>query len=172
MDLNMFTQTIIPVKDKLFRFAYAILGNAMEAEDVVQEVLIKLWNQREHIDQIQNLDAWCIRVTKNLAIDKTRSVHRRAFDLPEQTEMADRSVNPHRAAELGDAVEKVKQLMNRLPASQRMVMQLRDIEGLAYDEIAQQLELSMEQVKVYLHRARKTIREQLIKTESYGLQNH
>ncbi len=172
MNLEMFTKTVIPIKDKLYRLALRVVGNPMEAEDVVQEVFIKLWNQREQADQIQNLEAWCVRVTKNLSIDKLRSGHRKMGDLPTGMEFHDDGVSPHKAAELGDAVENIRRMILRLPESQRAVIQLRDIEGLSYQEVADALDLSMEQVKVYLHRARKTIREQIIQNEKYGIENH
>ncbi|HMR44589.1 MAG TPA: RNA polymerase sigma factor, partial [Saprospiraceae bacterium] len=92
--------------------------------------------------------------------------------LPTGMEFHDDGVSPHKAAELGDAVENIRRMILRLPESQRAVIQLRDIEGLSYQEVADALDLSMEQVKVYLHRARKTIREQIIQNEKYGIENH
>jgi RNA polymerase sigma-70 factor (ECF subfamily) len=173
MDLKMFTQTILPFKDKLFRFACRLLGDATEAEDVVQETLIKLWNAREKFDEIQNPEAWCIRVARNLAIDRLRSTqHKSTSALPDGKEWQDTSANPYQQTERSSVVELVKKLMNRLPPNQKMVMQLRDLEGMTYEEISKTLEISMEQVKVNLHRARKTIREQIIQNESYGLRHH
>jgi RNA polymerase sigma-70 factor (ECF subfamily) len=170
MDLQMFQNTILPIKDKLFRFALRIVGNPMEAEDVVQEVFIKVWKGRNQLSEIQNLEAWCMSVTRNLSIDKVRSKFRRETDLPEGADWTDPNISPHKSAELTDAVSRVKSLMAALPDAQRQVMELRDIEEMTYQEIADTLELSMEQVKVYLHRARKSIREQLIQSESYGIQ--
>jgi RNA polymerase sigma-70 factor (family 1) len=170
MDLIKFQNTILPIKDKLFRFALRIVGNPMEAEDVVQEVFIKLWKNKTKLDEINNLEAWCMSVTRNLSIDKVRSKFRRETELPEGIDWKDNNISPHKNAELSDAVARVRKLMQQLPESQRQVMELRDIEELSYQEVADALELSMEQVKVYLHRARKTIREQLIQSESYGLQ--
>ncbi|MCB0663078.1 MAG: sigma-70 family RNA polymerase sigma factor [Saprospiraceae bacterium] len=170
MDLVTFQNTILPIKDKLFRFALRIVGNPMEAEDVVQEVFIKMWNNRYNMAEIKNHEAWCMSVTRNLSIDKVRSKFRRETGIPEGTDWRDEGLSPHKSAELTDAVSRVRQLMETLPESQRRVMELRDIEEMSYQEIADLLELTMEQVKVYLHRARKTIRQQLIQSESYGLQ--
>ncbi len=70
MTIKKFTQQITPIKDRLYRFAMRMVDNAAEAEDVVQEVLIKLWQKRADLPQIQNLEAWSIRLTKNLSLDK------------------------------------------------------------------------------------------------------
>ena len=67
-----FTQRIAPMQNKLFRFALRFVADAAEAEDIVQEALIKVWNRRNELDQYRNLEAWCMTVTKNLALDKLK----------------------------------------------------------------------------------------------------
>jgi len=172
MDIKQFTSEILPYKNKLYRFAYRIVGNMAEAEDVVQEVMIKLWNQREKLHEYSNLEAWCIRMTKNLSIDKTRSKHHKMGFIPDGFDMMANQHNPHQVTESNDTVDRIKQMMNALPPKQKEVMHLRDIEGLSYKEIEAQLRIPMNQVKVYLFRARKFIKNQLISTESYGLKKH
>ncbi|MEM6966906.1 MAG: sigma-70 family RNA polymerase sigma factor [Bacteroidota bacterium] len=169
MDIKQFTSDILPYKNKLYRFALRIVGNAAEAEDVVQEVMIKLWNQREKLHEYSNLEAWCVRMTKNLSIDKTRSKHFKMGIIPEGFDISTDHYNPHRVAESQDTMTRIKHLINSLPPKQRDVMQLRDIEGMSYKEIEEQLQIPMNQVKVYLFRARKFIKSQLINSESYGL---
>lgn len=169
MDIKQFTSEILPYKNKLYRFALRIVGNAAEAEDVVQEVMIKLWKQREKLHEYSNLEAWCVRMTKNLSIDKTRSKHYKMGIIPEGFDISTDHYNPHRVAESQDTMARIKNLINSLPPKQRDVMQLRDIEGLSYKEIEEQLQIPMNQVKVYLFRARKFIKNQLINSESYGL---
>ena len=83
MDIKQFKSEIIPYKNKLYRFAYRIVGNGAEAEDVVQEVMIKLWNQRGKLHQYNSIEAWCIQMTKNLSIDKTRSKHYKVGIIPD-----------------------------------------------------------------------------------------
>ena len=67
MNLEAFQTRVLPAKNKLFRFAFRLLGSSEEAKDVVQEVLIKVWNGREQMAEVQNLEAWCMRITKNLS---------------------------------------------------------------------------------------------------------
>jgi RNA polymerase sigma-70 factor (ECF subfamily) len=171
MDLQEFTKTIDPIKNKLYRFALRYVKNPQEAEDVVQEVFIKLWNNREQMQEINNVEAWCMRVTRNLSIDKLRSKHNRTDDIPEGTNWLDNSAGPDKQTELNEAVEKIKKWIEELPEAQRNVIQLRDIEEFSYKEIAEALEISMELVKVNLHRARKVIRKKILESDSYGIQD-
>ena len=169
MTLDSFKIQILPLKDKLYRFALRILGNHAVAEDVVQEVMIKIWKDRENLGGIKNLEAWCMRLTKNLSIDKTRGKHYNLNAIPDNFDMVQLAAGPQKLAELNDTVDKVKKLMTELPDTQRMAMQLRDVEGMTYKEIAEILEIQLDQVKVNIYRARKYIRLKLIKEESYGL---
>lgn len=170
MDLQDFKQTILPIKDKLFRYAFRIVKDADEAQDVVQEVFIKLWNKRHEWDKYQNIEALCMRMTRNLAIDKTRSKHRRVQSLDTAYNVMENTASPERLTESNDTMSQIKSMIDGLPNKQKEIMQLRDIEGLSYKEIAAALKMPMSQVKVYLFRARKQIREQLVNSELYGLQ--
>jgi RNA polymerase sigma-70 factor (ECF subfamily) len=169
MDLKDFQTHILPYKNKLFRFAMSIVGNATEAEDVVQEVFIKIWQNRQQINKLNSLEAWSMKLTKNLSIDKLRSKHRRTDGLENIVEISSREATPDKATELNDTMSRIKALMFQLPEKQRQILQLRDIEGMTYEEISQVLELPLNQIKVNLFRARKQIRAKLLKSESYGL---
>lgn len=171
MDLQEFSKTIEPIKNKLYRFALKYVKNPMEAEDVVQEVFIKLWKNREQMPEINSVEAWCMRVTRNLSIDKLRSKHNRTDDIPEGMDWLDKGALPDKQAELNETVENVKQWISELPEAQRNVIQLRDIEQFTYKEIAAALDVSMELVKVNLHRARKAIRKKLLDSDSYGIKD-
>ncbi|MEL6866803.1 MAG: RNA polymerase sigma factor [Bacteroidota bacterium] len=169
MSLKNYKSEVLSHKNKLYRFALRIVGNVAEAEDVVQEVLIKMWKSRSQLGQFQNTEAWCMKMTKNLSIDKLRSKHRQTSTLPEAYELSARTASPYQQAEMGDTVSHIRTLMEALPDKQRMTMQLRDIEGMSYKEIAEVLDIPLNQVKVNLFRARQYIRTQLINKESYGL---
>ena len=142
-----------------------IVNHAAEAEDVVQEVFIKLWNNRQQLEAIQNVEAWCITATKNLSIDKLRSKHQRLQPMKAGFDLHDHSATPFQATAEHDVFDQVKKLINELPEKQRDIMQLRDIEGMSYHEIADALGLPPDQVKVYLFRARKTVRKGLVQLE-------
>ncbi|MCC6726385.1 MAG: RNA polymerase sigma factor [Saprospiraceae bacterium] len=163
MNQEAFKTKILPIKNRLYRFALGIVGQAAEAEDVVQEVFIKLWNQRSQMDTISNVEAWCITATRNLSIDKLRSKHQRLQPIAAGFDLHDQAATPYEAIVTNDVFDQVRSLMNRLPEKQRDIMQLRDIEGLSYQEIAEALNVPMDQVKVYLFRARKAVREALVR---------
>lgn len=172
MTLEMFTSQVLPLKNKLHRFATRFLGDEVEAQDVVQEVLIKVWHRREELDNVENLEAWCMTVTRNLSLDKVKSSKRKnTVQMPEGLDVSeDNRRTPYHSTAAGDMMNKINRLMNTLPEKQRQIMQLRDIEGFSYKEISDILTLDLNQVKVNLFRARKYIREKLFELNAYGLQ--
>lgn len=167
-----FEQLTYSIKDKLFRFSLRITGNQMEAEDVVQEVFIKVWDKRQEMSAVQNPEAYCMTLTKNLSLDKIRSKHRQTIEIGEAVYITDSKSTPYQSIEKADMMGRIKQMMVELPEKQKMVMHLRDIEGMSYDEIAVQLEMPLAQVKVYLHRARNCIREKMMAAEKFGTGNN
>lgn len=167
--LRDFHQRVLPVQHKLYRFALRILGSTQEAEDVVQEVLMRVWQRRTEMQGWHNMEAWCMRMAKNLSLDQLKSGHRRFTDERETLpDTASDAQTPDLLAEQGEMMAHIHRLIAALPEKQRMVIQLRDIEDYSYQEIAEILEISLDQVKVNLFRARKQLRTQLQLTESYG----
>lgn len=161
MQPDAFTHIVNQLKDKLFRLALRWLPDVAEAEDAVQEVFIKLWQQRDNLKEVQNLEAWSVRMTRNLCIDKLRARKMPqgewypGFDLPDQTLGAD-----HQLAG-AETIQGIKRLMQHLPDKQRQVMELRDLEDYSYQEISEALGISLSQVKINLFRARQQLREAL-----------
>ena len=167
-----FRADVLPLKDMLFRLALRITLDSAEAEDVVQETLIKVWNQREKWPQIESIEAFTTTICRNLALDRNKlHANRVALLSADEHDTPDTSIraNPERQAETNDQVSLVKKLMDQLPEKQRTCMQLRDIEGKAYKEIAEVMGISEQQVKVNIVRARQTIRQRFTETEKYGL---
>lgn len=154
-----FRANVLPMKDKLFRLAQRITLDRQEAEDITQETLIRIWEQRDLWHQIENMEAYALTICRRLALDYVKKVQLKAEkerDVAEyQRSMADDN------NEGDDRMEAVRTLMDQLPEVQRTVMLLRDIEGYRYDEIADMTSLTETQVKVYLHRARTRVKEAL-----------
>jgi RNA polymerase sigma factor (sigma-70 family) len=169
MTLNPFLNQLMPLKDKLYRLALRVVGNETEAEDVVQEVFIKMWHKREEADQIQNKEAWCVQLTKNLAIDKSRSKHRRTSSIDNHVDLVGIHPLPDQVTETNDTLSLLHQLIAELPHNQKMVIQLRDIEGHSYQEIAELLDLPLNTIKVTLFRARQFLKTQIEKANDYGI---
>ncbi|UYQ95144.1 RNA polymerase sigma factor [Chitinophaga horti] len=171
MSLELFLSQVMPVKPKLLRFAYRLLGNEEDAKDIIQDALMKVWHHKERMNELQNLEAWCMRITRNLALDRMKSKKfRQSDDLDHVRELPANTRNPHANMEQSDTMKKVHQVIQSLPEKYRTLIQLRDMDGYAYQEIADILEIDLNEVKVNLHRARKTVREQLQNMHVYGLQ--
>ena len=170
MNLEAFQIRVLPAKNKLYRFAYRLLNDEEEARDVVQEVMIKVWNGRERMDEVQNWEAWCMHITKNLSFDRIRSRQRKSTDrMEEGFDARSQTLSPQETTELGESMIQINQLIAALPEKQRQVIHLRDIEGYSYSEICEILDLDMSQVKVNLFCARNFVRERLMKINAYGL---
>lgn len=164
-----FREDILPLKDKLFRLALRITFDRAEAEDIVQDTLIRVWNKREEWQQMDSIEAYCLTIARNLAIDRSQKMESQNLELtPETQEMPDAKM-PDQLMEQNEQLSIIHRLINELPEKQRSILQLRDIEGKNYKEIAVILGLTEEQVKVNLFRARQRIRLQYNEINDYGL---
>jgi RNA polymerase sigma-70 factor (ECF subfamily) len=160
-----FRNNILPLKNELYRLALRITMNAADAEDVVQETMMKVWNRRDQWDQIESIEAFCLTICRNLSLDKVRRMDNQAQTLDAAYDPKDQGVasNPEEQAIQSDRVRLVRQMISQLPEKQRSCMQLRDMEGKSYKDIATVLDITEEQVKVNIFRARQTIREKFKK---------
>jgi len=157
-----FQTDILPLKDKLYRLALRITLNPAEAEDVVQETMIKVWNRRDSWSTIDNMEAFCLTICRNLALDKTRYMGNQNLSLDDQVQPITQHpspITPEEQTIQRDRVSMVRRLIDQLPEKQRSCMQLRDIEEKSYKDIATILNITEEQVKVNIFRARQTIRQ-------------
>ena len=166
-----FRNDILPLKNELYRLALRITLNPAEAEDIVQETMIKVWNKREQWNDIESIEAFCLTICRNISLDKMRkmenqnqSLEESEHDAPDQSY----SSNPEEQAMQQDKLMLIRRLINALPEKQRSAMQLRDFEGKSYKEIAQIMDISEEQGKINIFRARQTIRKKFLETEEYG----
>ena len=166
-----FRNDVLPLKNELFRLALRITLNRAEAEDVVQETMIKVWNKRDQWDEIDSIEAFCLTICRNISLDKIKKAENQNQSIEEGHDAPDLSYtsNPEEQAMQRDRIQLIRQLIDHLPEKQRSCMQLRDFEGKSYKEIAQVLGISEEQVKINIFRARQTIKKKFIETEDYGL---
>ena len=160
-----FQSDILPLKNELYRMALRITMNAADAEDVVQETMMKVWNRRDQWDQIESIEAFCLTICRNLSLDKVRRMDNQTQSLDAAYDPKDLGVssNPEEQAIQSDRIRLVRQMISQLPEKQRSCMQLRDMEGKSYKDIATILDITEEQVKVNIFRARQTIREKFKK---------
>ncbi len=153
----------LPFKDRLYRLALGIVGDTYDAEDIIQELLIKIWNRIDQYNEIENKEAWCMTVTRNLAIDKIRSRKASVQDIEDYSFLRDNDITPDKKLEDNDRMNSILSLVNELPEKQRMIVYLRDVEGYSYKEIAEITDYTLDFIKVSLHRARKTLKDALLK---------
>ncbi len=161
-----FLSDILPLKNKLYRTALRITHDACEAEDIVQNTLIKVWDRRNDKDEIKSAEAFALTVCRNLSLDFVKNKSRNNLSLDDIANMPlPSSDDPLQRLARQDSVARIEFIINSLPEKQRTCIQLRDIEGLSYKEIAAVMSITEEQVKINIFRARKTVREKIPKPE-------
>ena len=168
MNQNEFVQLISPFKDKIFRVAKRLLVSTEEAEDATQEVLVKLWSRNETLDAYNSVEAVAMTMTKNYCLDQLKS--KRAGNMKiVHNNFTDREAGLQQKVEDRDTWNWVEKIMNDLPEQQKLIVQMRDIEEMEFEEIGKILEMNESAIRTALSRARKTIREKMIKTHHYGI---
>lgn len=170
MLLEEFKHSVLPVKNKLYRFALRYLGNEDEAQDVVQEVLIKAWDRRADLHLYRSVEAWCMKLTRNISLNKLKSGHYSKTDiLDDELTLKYQSQSPYESTETQDTLNNIQRFMQQLPPLQKQVLQLRDVEGYSYEEISEILNISLGQVKINLFRARQSLKKNLQSINAYGI---
>lgn len=168
MNQNDFVQITNLFKDKLFRLAKRLLVSTEEAEDATQEVLVKLWNKNESLQQYKNIEAVAMTITKNHCLDQLKS--KRALNLSiAHNNYIDQQSTAEQKTEVNDNLEWVEKIINQLPEQQRVLIQLRDVEQYEYFEIAKIVDMTESAIRTTLSRTRKTIREKMQQKHNHGI---
>ncbi|MCH2214649.1 MAG: sigma-70 family RNA polymerase sigma factor [Flavobacteriales bacterium] len=164
-----FQREVFSHRHKMYRFAMSFLKNEEEAKDIVQEVLMKLWETKNELSEIKNLEAWCMTLTRNKSLDALKRSGKRLNDrLDVHHEPAhSTSDTPLDIVAEKESIANVKKLADKLPEKQKTAFTLREIQGYSYLEICDIMSISMSQCKVNIFRARNTLKEELTKQYSY-----
>jgi len=167
MTIEEYTQRLLPIRDKLFRLASRFLSDSDDARDMVQDTYLKLWSSKTNLDDVRNMEAMAMAVTRNLCLDKLKS-HATKYRSPEPAEYenADHRT-PDQHTEHAEMRQWIHRLVNSLPEQQRTVMHLRDVEGLEMEQIALITGQTPNAARVNLSRARKRVKEELEKIYAY-----
>lgn len=158
--MSDFNNIWIPLADRFYRVAYYLLESEEDAEDALQELYLKLWAARSGLSAVQNPSAYGISMLKNICIDRIRKrMVRKAEPLdkvphPEDTHTESRT-------DIKDALRYLLQEMEKLPDKQRVVLRMRAVEGLEYEDIARRTGLSEVYIRVLVTMARKTLRSKI-----------
>lgn len=163
-----FLTVVMPFKDKLYRMAKRLLVSKEEAEDVTQEILMRLWSKKNGMQRYSSTEAFAMTMTKNLCLDRLKSKQAQHitlahsnYDVPSEaleTQM-----------EVADSVAWVQRIMDTLPAQQKIILQLRDVEQYSFEEIEAIVAMKPTAIRVALSRARKTVKQQLIEKHRHGI---
>lgn len=159
MPASLFKQLLLPLYPRLQRVALRMLGNVEDAEDMVQEVYMKLWGKREELPDVQNMEAYCVALTKNMCIDRLRLAEVDRVDVDDVPLSLAAADDVASLLERQDTIEQVKLIIETLPEKQQQVITLRDIRDCTFEEIEERTGLTAVNVRALLSRARKTIRE-------------
>ncbi|HET8885065.1 MAG TPA: sigma-70 family RNA polymerase sigma factor [Salinimicrobium sp.] len=168
MKHKTFIELVGPAKDKMYRLALRLLVSKEAAEDAVQEVLMKLWSRNEKMSTYKNVEAFAMTMTKNYCFDQLKLKQNNNLKIVHNN-YEDHKSSPHQILEVDDELNFVKEIVENLPEQQKVIFQLRDVEQYDFEEIAKMLEMNQTAIRVALSRARKTIREEIVKKHKYGI---
>lgn len=167
-----FKQRFLPMSRKLYGVALRFCGNPQDAEDIVQDAYVRLWERRDRLLLAENAEAYCVAMTKDICLDRIRSGKTRAtVCMPENLRVAD-SGSVSEEAETKDYAGIMRRCIDRLPQRQRQLVTMRDVNGLSYSEISQATGINEVNIRVTLSRARNTLREQFKHIRDYGNKRH
>jgi len=158
MELKDYNACVQQWADALFRFACKCTGNEEDARDVVQNSFEAMWKKRADVP-VEKAKAFLFQVAYNQSVDNFRKQNKVVYMAEELPEAG---YSPRQA----DVKKVLDRALARLEEQARALILLKDYEGYRYDEIAQITGLTETQVKVYLHRARKTLKEYLVRVEN------
>lgn len=163
MKSEKFNIAVLPLQDKLFRFAVSILKNMDNAEDALQEIMVKLWERRSELTKYNSVEAFAMKMMKNHCIDRLRK-QRVTTDINDNL-LGANGKTPEKEAIIKDTANLAHRLIEQLPSTQQIIIRLRDVEEYDLDEIAEIMEMTPSAVRTNLSRARQTVRERLLKAE-------
>ncbi len=164
-----FRKVFLPEGRRLYALAFRYLNNREEAEDVVQEVMMKLWEERKKAGSYENPAAWCTTVTRNYCIDLLRRRKRMIQDdISGVKEAMEAGNDIFSQSDGSEAASLVNGIVERMKEPYRSAVILRDIEGYSYEEAAETMQTSVGSLRTILSRARKSIREEMERIYNYG----
>ena len=122
-----FRDDVLPLKDKIFRLALRITLSRAEAEDIVQDVLIKVWNRRDDLAEVDSIEAYSLTVCRNLSLDRLQRKENDNVNLDDAPPTEADDAPPDLQMIRNERIDNIKRLIERLPIPQRAAMQLRDM---------------------------------------------
>jgi RNA polymerase sigma factor (sigma-70 family) len=156
---------VLTLSGNVYPLAKRLLVSDELAHDAVQQSMMKLWENRKQLDSCINLKAFVFRVVRNVCLDELKKKKPVYFDNPDSLKNQP-NYHPHQH-EKDELVGIIQKLIYSLPDNQREVIQMRDIDGLEFDEIAELIGRDIPYTRVLLSRARKNVKEKIEKIYAY-----
>lgn len=156
MTSKEFTDIYVPLGESLYRVAFNILETSQDASDAVQDLYVKLWDSLDTLDNVHNPKAYCITLLRNICIDRIRRQSRM-----KSTALADQPASepdPLGKVEEREELNRIARAMEKLPESQRKILEMRVLQDMSYDRIAAETGISSLSLRVLLSRARKSLK--------------
>ncbi|MDR0961119.1 MAG: RNA polymerase sigma factor [Mediterranea sp.] len=158
MNIDQFKTVVLPLRDNLLRYARLFTHHVEDAEDAVQETMIRLWNRRDELERYQSIEAFATTLTRNICIDSWRGRHTTVDFTEALTEQASHET-PEQLLEVEDELRLIHEIIETLPTLQRSILRLKDVEAYETDEIAAITGCTPEAIRKNLSRARKQVRQ-------------
>ncbi|MGO2357517.1 MAG: RNA polymerase sigma factor [Mesonia sp.] len=169
MNQKLFLEFVNPIKDKIYRLSLRLLVSKDAAEDATQEVMIRLWNMKDKLEDYRSPQALAMTITKNYCFDQLKAKKNNNLRIIHSNYEDGKKTSLQKEIEAKDELLKVKEIIKSLTEQEQMLIQLRDIEQLEYEEMVEITEMNPTAIRVALSRARKKIRKEILKKHNYGI---
>lgn len=164
MNKEEFKKEVYPLSENMYRLSFRLLNDTELAKDCVQESFVKLWENRSRLKKVNNIQAFAFSIIRNMSVDKLRKA-KRINEFAKNTVIQVTESN----YEFIESKDLIKKVIQSLPHQQRLIIELRDIEEFSYEEIAETLDITVNNIRVNLSITRKKVKEEIIKIYNYGL---
>lgn len=157
-DTEIFKQQILPLQPAMQRMAESLLGNEDDAADVVQDCFVSLWNEREKLSKVVNIEAWCITLVKRKSINLMRRRHP-TEEIDEQSLPAEQPLYEE------DTLQKALEMIKKLPERQAQIIRLKHFEAIDTQGIAKKMQINEGNVYTLLSRAYQSLKKMILDNE-------
>jgi RNA polymerase sigma factor (sigma-70 family) len=169
LNQKSFLEFVNPIKDKIYRLSLRLLVSKDAAEDATQEVMIRLWKMKDKLKDYNSPQALAMTITKNYCFDQLKAKKNNNLRIVHSNYEDGKKSSLQKEIEAKDELLKVQEIIKNLSDQEQLLIQLRDIEQLEYDEMEEITKMNQTAIRVALSRARKKIRKEILKKHNYGI---
>ena len=162
MDAREFKQWFMPHHKLLYRVAYQLTANAQDAEDLLQDMYLKLWQKRDELPQEAVKQAYLVTMMRHLFLDQRRLKHLDTSELKEEASPPDERSLDHQI-DSQDEARQMEGLISQLPERDGRIIRMHLVEERSYEEIEQDTGLSQSNIRIIVMRTRQKLKQQFIK---------